>query len=89
MLQKEKLLLSSPPHPSSTPPRPALQILGNEIEILLNEVLQKEKLLGKATAENSAAHTERDNLRLELDKARPRFFLPNEMQLENITKLQG
>ena len=68
-LLASRLNASGSPSPSSSlRPRPP-QILGNEIEILLNEALQKERLLNKAVAENTVGHAERDKLRLELDRS--------------------
>ena len=45
-----------------------LKILGNEIDILRTETLNKEKLLAKARTDHSNAQIDRDHLRSELNK---------------------
>lgn len=45
-----------------------LKILGNEVEILRNESVEKDKLLGKERTDHSATIAQRDQLRADLNK---------------------
>ena len=64
-----------------------LKILGNEIDILRTETLNKEKLLAKARTDHSNAQIDRDHLRSELNKCALTFKIRQEAVEEQITEI--
>lgn len=50
-----------------------IKILGNEVEILRNESLAKDKALSKETSSHTLSKTQRDGLRLELNKCQQEY----------------
>eukprot|EP00873_Tetraselmis_striata_P036776 jgi/Tetstr1/457040/TSEL_043703.t1 len=64
-----------------------LKILGNEVEILRNESVEKDKLLGKERTDHSATIGQRDQLRADLNKCSVTFRKKQDIVDEQIAEI--
>jgi hypothetical protein len=64
-----------------------LKILGNEVEILRNESVEKDKLLGKERTDHSATIAQRDQLRADLNKCSVTFRKKQDVVDEQIAEI--
>merc|ERR1719230_2356263 len=65
-----------------------IKILNNEVEILRNESLAKDKALAKEISAHALSKTQRDSLRLELNKSQQEYRRKQEMVQQQIEEVK-